>query len=342
MRIVIRHGNLFERAFSPDNLYQAYIDARRNKRSSRSCYQFERRLGAQLGDLHATLHDGTYRPRAYNTFMVSEPKPRLIHAPAFRDRVVQHAIYRVAQPIFDASFVHESFACRPGRGTHAAADHVQHAMALASRDSYTLQLDVRRFYYRIDRAILRGLIERKIKDARLVEVMMRFADTSEPLGVPIGNLLSQLYALIYLNTVDHYIKRTLKVRHYARYVDDLVLVGISRAQALEYREHIGAFLRDRLHLEFSKTTIAPVRRGVNFVGYRTWATRRFVRKHALYTFRRAAKRGLIDSVVSSIGHARRTASARAMVAHLKEHHHAVHRQLPQSLRRPLHLHALAA
>jgi len=337
-----RHGNLFDRAFTPENLYQGYLDAARHKRGSRSCYQFERRLGAQLADLHATLQDGSYRPKPYNTFMVHEPKPRLICAPAFRDRVVQHAIYRVIQPIFDATFVAESFACRPGKGTHAAADRVQAALAAVPRDSYTLQLDIRKFYYRIDRAILRRLVERKIKDHRLVEVMMLFANPGEPLGVPIGNLLSQLYALIYLNPLDHYIKRELGVRHYARYVDDFLILGLTREQAAMYRARIIAFLAERLGLELSKSTIAPVRRGVNSVGYRTWTSRRFVRKHALSTFGRAARRGRLAAVVSSLGHARRTASRRHMIHHIKEHHHALYRQLPESVRRHHHLPARPA
>lgn len=337
-----RFGNLFDIALSPESLYQGYLDAAKNKRSSRSCYQFERHLGAQLADLHRELHDGSYQPRPYNTFQVYEPKPRLIYAPAFRDRVVQHAIYRVIRPIFDATFVAESFACRPGKGTHAAADHVQAALGAVPRDSYSLQIDIRKFYYRINRAILRGLIERKIKDRRLVDLMMLFADQGDPLGVPIGNLLSQLYALIYLNPLDHYIKRVLKVRHYARYVDDCVLIGLSREQALSHRASIVLFIADRLGLELSKSTIAPVRRGNNFVGYRTWASRRFVRRHTLFTFRRAARRGRMDAVVSSLGHARRTASLRHMIRHLKEHRHALYHQLPKSLRRHHHLPAHAA
>lgn len=330
-----RFGDLFDAAFTPDSLYQGYLDARRTKRDSFSCYQFDRRIGAQLADLHESLHDGSYRPRPYNTFMVQEPKPRLIYAPAFRDRVVQHAIYRVIKPVFDAGFVHESFACRPGKGTHSASDHVQRALSLVPRDSYIMQLDIRRFYYRIDRNILRTMIERKIKDKRLVEVMMLFSECGEPLGVPIGNLLSQLYALIYLNPLDHYIKRDLKVRHYARYVDDMVLLGLTRDQALDYRSRIAAFLADNLRLEFSKTNIAKVSRGVNFVGYRTWASRRFVRKHALSTFRRAVLRGDGKAIVSSIGHARRTASFRSMVNYLKESRNAIYSQLPESLR-PAH------
>jgi hypothetical protein len=164
-----------------------------------------------------------------------------------------------------------------------------------------------------------------------------FDAQGEPVGVPIGNLLSQLYALIYLNPLDHYIKRDLKVRHYARYVDDLVLIGLTREQAIDYRARIAAFLADRLHLESSRTGIARATRGLNFVGYRTWATRRFVRRHALYTFRRAARRGRTESIVSSLGHARRTASARYMVRYLQENHHGLYHQLPKSLRPVQHL-----
>ncbi len=328
-----RTGNLCAEAFSVAALYQGYYDARKGKRTSRACYLFERRLSAQIDDLHQRLVDGTYEPRPYNTFQIFEPKPRVISAPAFRDRVVQHAIYNQVREIFDRSFIDQSFACRIGKGTHAASDYVQAALQQVPRDSYVLQLDIRRYYYRLDRQILRKLLERKIKDQRLVDVMMMFAQTDDRLGVPIGNLLSQLYGLIYLNHLDHFVKRELKVRHYARYVDDFVLIGLSREQAFDYHQRIVDFLRDELHLELSHSSIHRVSRGINFVGFRTWASKRFVRKRALYTFRRAAKRERLESVVSSLGHAGKTASRRYMLNHLQENHHALYRRLPESLRR---------
>lgn len=232
-------------------------------------------------------------------------------------------------PIFDRVFIDQSFACRPGKGTHAAADYVQAALQQAPRDSYVLQIDVRRFYYSIDHRTLRRLIERKIKDRRLVDLMMLFAGAEDP-GVPIGNLLSQLYALIYLNPLDHFVKRELGVRHYCRYVDDAVLIGITRQQALEFRDRISAFLRDELGLELSRASIIPVRRGVNFVGYRTWASRRFVRRHALYTARRAVKKNDLQAFVSSLGHARRTASWQHLVRHAHECNRALYARLPSS------------
>lgn len=337
-----RHGHLFERAFTRESLLAAFHAAAKSKHGRRACFTFERSLGAQLEALHQELHGGTYRPQPYFTFTVFEPKTRLIYAPAFRDCVVQHAIYATVGPIFERAFIEQSFACRVGFGTHAAADYAQAALQQSPRGSYTLKLDIRKFFYRIDRGVLRGLLEQKIKDARLVALMLQFADHGEPVGVPIGNLLSQLYALIYLNPLDHFVKRTLKIERYCRYVDDFVLFGLSRERALECRDRIVAFLRDTLHLELSKSTLAPVTRGVNFVGYRTWASKRFIRRRSCYNYRHAVRRGRLVSAVSILGHARRTHSLQALLRHSQEHAHALHRQLPQVYLGRNHAHAQAA
>lgn len=336
-----RHGHLFEQAFTPRALLAAYHAAAKSKRGRRACFAFERTLGTQLEALHAELHGGTYAPRPYYTFAVHEPKTRLIYAPAFRDCVVQHAIYRVIGPIFDRTFIEQSFACRVGYGTHRAADYAQAAIQQSPRGSYTLKLDIRRFFYRIDRAILQQLIERKVKDGRMVALLMAFADHGEPIGVPIGNLLSQLYALIYLNPLDHFIKRVLKVSRYCRYVDDCVLFELTRARALDDREQIVAFLRDTLKLELSKSTLAPVARGLNFVGYRTWASKRFIRRRSLYHYRRALHHGRVDAVVSILGHARRTHSLQHLLRFTEEHHAAIYRQVPETCHRRRLPHAAA-
>lgn len=305
-----RRGQLFDQCFSAENLYAAYLDARKGKRAKRAVFEFEKRLGPNLAELREELVTGTYHPRPYFSFTVQERKPRLIHAPAFRDVVAQHAIYRVIYPLFDRTFIDQSFACRKGKGTHRCADYVQAALRQYHGDRYTLHLDVRRFFYRINRDILMTLLGRVIKDSRLLAVMALYAAHGEPLGIPIGNLLSQLYALVYLNPVDHFIKRELKVRHYARYVDDLVLIGLTRDEALAARDAITRFLAERLGLELSKAGMALVRRGVNFVGYRTWRSTRFVRRHSLHLFGRALRRGHVLSLVSLMGHARHTGTLR--------------------------------
>lgn len=303
-----RHGHLFERAFTREALLAAFHAAAKSKHGRRACFAFERNLGAQIDALHRELHTGTYQPRPYYTFTVYEPKTRLIYAPAFRDCVVQHAIYAVVGPLFDRTFIEQSFACRLGRGTHRAADYAQAALQQSPRGSYTLKLDIRKFFYRIDRAILRTLLERKVADARMVTLLMMFADHGEPVGVPIGNLLSQLFALIYLNPLDHFVKRVLKIARYCRYVDDFVLFGLPRGWALACRDRIVAFLLETLRLELSKATLARVTRGVNFVGYRTWASKRFVRRRSLYHFRRALKAVRPEAVTSLFAHARQTHS----------------------------------
>lgn len=324
-----RHGKLFEQAFTRDALMQAYHDAAKSKRYKRACFVFECSLGAQIDALHTELYSDIYQPQPYFTFTIYEPKTRLIYAPAFRDCVVQHAIYRVISPIFERTFIEQSFACRKGYGTHKAADYAQKALQDCPRDSYTLKLDIRKFFYRIDRNILRSLVEQKIKDTRMVNLMMAFADHGEPIGIPIGNLLSQLYALIYLNPLDHFIKRELKIAYYCRYVDDFVLFGINRDNAMESQQKIIEFIRNKLHLELSKSTIAPVSRGLNFVGYRTWSSGRFIRRRSLYNFRKALKNERIDSAVSILGHARKTHSLQHLINYTRDYYHANYLQLPK-------------
>ncbi|MBL4751446.1 MAG: group II intron reverse transcriptase domain-containing protein [Amylibacter sp.] len=274
-----------------------------------------------------------YHPQPYYRFVIYEPKRRTIYAPAFRDCVVQHAIYRRIYPLFDRTFVDTSFACRDGKGTHACADYVQGAMRQYNGDKYTLHLDVRKFFYSIDRDVLKLLIEMKIKDKRLVKCMMMFAEYEDPTGVPIGNLLSQLYALIYLNPMDQFIKRVLKIRHYARYVDDMLLIGLTRPECDTARVRITKFLTERLHLSLSWTRTQKIKRGVNFVGYRTWRSKRFIRKHSLYKFRRAVNKSSLEGVVSALGHASKTQSLNHMVKFIKENNHAIYHKIPQNYRR---------
>lgn len=309
-----RIGGLYEQCFSLDALFNAYKRGRNGKRKTMAVLRFERDLGANLSILHDELMSGKYKPAPYKHFMVMEPKPREISAPAFRDVVVQHAIYAVINPIFDRLFVSDSYGCRIGKGTHRASDKVQQNLRRSSSNDFVLQLDIRKFYYSINRDVLKRQIERRIKDKRLVDLMMMFAkDDRSSVGVPIGNLLSQLYALIYLNPLDHFIKREMKAKRYVRYVDDFIVWCDSRQQALERRDAIIHFLRDELGLSLSRWTISPVRRGVNFVGFRTWRKRRFVRKHSLFRFSRSLRSGNVSSLNSILGNAIRTSSYGHMI-----------------------------
>jgi len=301
-------GHLFEKAFTRENLYIAYLDTIKGKRRKVKTFRFEMNVGTNLDTLYNELHDGSYKLSPYTEFTVYEPKERIIRAPHFRDLIVQHAIYRTIYTIFNKTFVDTSFACRKGGGTHKASDYTQKQMRKYSGDMYYVKLDIRKFFYSIDRDILRTLFEKKIKDKRFIDLMVKFSFMNSDKGIPIGNLLSQLYALIYMNEVDQYIKRVLKIKSYVRYVDDFVAIGLTLEEAKDFKSKCEKFVQDKLNLEFSHWTIQKIKKSINFVGYRTWRSVKFVRKHSMYKFKKAVIGAKVPAVCSCIGHAVNTAT----------------------------------
>ena len=174
-----------------------------------------------------------------------------------------------------------------------------------------------------------------IKCPRTLAAMALFAHRTSATGVPIGNLLSQTFANVYLNSLDHFCKRTLKVAQYARYMDDSVMLAPDRATGLKWlesiRQHLGA-----LNLEISHHSLQPIKRGVDFVGYRTWASGRFVRPSLISAIRQDARKGRLEPLISRLGHALKTCSLKPIINHLKDKHHALFDRLPQSHRRHHH------
>ena len=331
-----RAGSLYPLICSPDALLEAFRRASQRKKSHRAQFEFSRNLGTNLANLERELRDGSYKPRECNRFWVTDgPKPRLIEAPAFRDLVVQHAAYAVLAPIFERRYIATSFACRTGKGTHAAADWLQSAIRRAPRTSWVLHVDVRKFFYSIDRDVLQVLLRKAIKCEPTIALLAQFAHRDQPTGVPIGNLMSQTFANVYLNSLDHFCKRTLKARNYARYMDDSIMIAPDRATGTEWLQAIRAHLA-LLGLEISHHSLQPIKRGANFVGFRTWARARFVRPRVVSAFRRAARRNDLQGVVSRLGHAHKTASFHPLLNHLKAHHASLHSRLPKSLHRAHH------
>lgn len=311
-----RYSGIYNAAITMDSLYAAFLTARKGKRTCPAVYIFERRLPVELRQLHNELTNNIYKPKPYKEFIIYEPKERSIMAPAFRDVVVQHAFYALIYPIFDQSFIYDNYGCRIGKGNHAAADRAHKFLRSCDPEEYFLQLDIRKFYYNINRDILRKLLEKKIKETKTIELLMDFANTNKPLGVPIGNLLSQLYAQIYLNPLDHFIKRELKIKKYVRYVDDFLLFGYSKEECHELKSKIEIFLKTELNLELSKFIIAKTKRGINFVGFRAWHKTRIVRKHSLSNFTKALKKRKPESLVSIIGNAKHSSSYKKLVEKL--------------------------
>jgi hypothetical protein len=219
-----------------------------------------------------------------------------------------------------------------GKGTHKASDWLQSAMRQSSPTDWVLHVDVRKFFYSIDRDILCALLSKTIKCAKTLDLMTMFSYRPDATGVPIGNLLSQTFANVYLNSLDHFCKRTLKVRRYARYMDDSIMIAPDLATGREWlhriREHLAG-----LNLEISHYSLQPIKRGANFVGFRTWRRGRFVRPHVISSFRRSAKREDIAGVISRLGHAKKTCSHESMVNYLKDKHAHIHLQIQKTTKR---------
>jgi retron-type reverse transcriptase len=226
--------------------------------------------------LHEELNEQTYCHGEYEPFNISDPKPRQIHKATVRDRLVHHVLFRVFYPIFDASFIHDSYSCRIGKGTHRAVKclklFLQKASGNNSRNIYALKCDVKRFFDSVNHGILLLLIRRKISDAGtlwLVELILNSFYKEPSIGLPLGNVTSQLFANIYLNELDRFVKHRLHARYYLRYCDDFVLLLDDTLKAEELIGELNNFLQCRLCLLLhpDKISLRTYRQGVDFVGY---------------------------------------------------------------------------
>ena len=242
----------------------------------------------------------TYRPHPSFCFVARNDKYREVFAAQFRDRVVHHLLVRELEKIWEPVFIHDSYACRRGKGTHAAVQRLQtfmrRATANGTRRAWFVQLDIRSFFPSIDRRLLLELVRSRLHSEELkwlAEVVISHDPAEDPLrtcsrskwlkiapgkslfsappgkGLPIGNLTSQFLANVYLNTLDQFIKHALKAHYYVRYVDDMILVHEDRRVLEIWRDRIEEFLRSRLALDLHPTRrlIRPVSNGVDFVGY---------------------------------------------------------------------------
>ena len=294
-------------------LVQAYYDCRRTKRNSASALAFEMDLEKNLIDLHDDLIAGTYRPGRSICFVVTRPKAREVWAAAFRDRVVHHLLYNRVAPRFYASFIADSCACIPGRGTLYAATRLEAKIRSASQNwskpIFYLKCDLANFFVAIDKEVLRKQLAAKITEpwwlALAEQILMHDPRedyevrspahlfnrvpqhkrlTAQPahLGLPIGNLSSQFFANVYLDALDQFAKHRLGAKHYVRYVDDFVFLHESPQQLNTWLAEVEAFLPSLgAKLNPTKTILQPVDRGVDFVGHVIKPWRRSTRKRSL-------------------------------------------------------------
>jgi len=289
-------NNLWDGFIDFENIYRGHYFAARGKRYRDHVLSYKAKLEDNLFSLIDDLKGNTYAPLPLRQFRIIDPKPRLISAPAFRDRIVHHALIQIIEPIFEKRFVNESFACRVGRGTHAAMRHVHKCTRLAKRrwgDYYILKCDVHKFFPSVNHNVLKQIIRRAIRDKRLLRLIDTIIDSYEAdgridTGIPIGALTSQLFANAYLDPLDHYLKETCRIKYYARYMDDFVILHHDKKYLQELLGKIEAFLRDRLAVRINpKTQIYPAKHAIDFCGYRIWPSHIKPRKR---TVKRAKKR----------------------------------------------------
>lgn len=294
----ITHNNLFPKIYDFENLYQAYLLARKGKRYRNDAVLFRQNLEGNLIELQNELIWKTYKTGAYHYFTVHEPKERQIAALPFRDRVVQHALVRIIEPIWEARFIFDSYACRLGKGTHAGADRAQNFMRIVQRNEgkvFAFKADISKYFASIDHAVLKDRIRRHVSCRDTIWLIDGIIDSAVPgCGMPIGNLTSQLFANIYLHALDEFVKNELHERYYVRYVDDFCVLGPSKDRLHEVWRQVIEFLAVELGLTLNrKTQLFPIHasrgRALDFLGYRIWPTHRKLRKSSALRMRRGMK-----------------------------------------------------
>lgn len=301
-----------------EHLLNSYRLARRDNRYKRQVCKFDFFLEDNLFKLRWELLTNRYSPYPYTYFVVTDPKTRHVAAPNFRDRVFHHALVSVIEQLFDKSFIEDAYACRKGRGTHFAKNRLKKFLQAArsvygkETDLYILQCDITKFFPSISWDILINLINKKIDCPKIQELIVKIITThkvflnknkiqslpkevisiEERRGLPIGNLTSQLFANVYLNELDHFVKENLKEHWYGRYMDDFYIIHPDKKHLKKLKEKISVFLQDNLRLTLHprKSVIQNIKNGVAFVGYRTFYDHVLIRGSTLQRFQRKLKK----------------------------------------------------
>lgn len=327
--------NLYPKICEFENLYLAFRKARRGKRSRPDVAAFEHDLELELIQLQDELLSERYRPGPYRHFTIYEGKPRRISRAPFRDRVVHHALCNVIEPIWEARFFRDSYACRVGKGTHAALDR---CTEFSRRYPYVLQGDIVQFFPSIDHAILYDLLARHVAcppTLRLIEqIIASGADVhrdqyrmvwfpnddlfavNRPRGLPIGNQTSQFWANVYLHELDRFVKQELRCPAYLRYCDDFLLFAGDKPTLHCWKRELDAFLQSlRLVNHPNKSRVYPVTCGIPFLGFTVFPDHRRLQRNNGVRFARRLRRLANDYSEGTISLDRVTASVQGWVAH---------------------------
>ncbi len=274
----MRPVHIYDNIISVENVLEAWREFQRDKKKRNDVERFSVHLTDNIFTLHRELVDKTYRHGPYKAFKVNDPKPRDIHKATVRDRLLHHAIYRILYPYFDPKFIFDSFSCRRSKGTHRAInrfrDYARKVSQNHTRTVWVLKCDIRKFFANIDHAILIDILRRRIGNEDVVKllhaVISSFHTKDKPsVGLPLGNLTSQLLVNIYMNEFDHFLKRKLKTSYCVRYADDFVILNENKKYLENILPRISEFLEGRLKLSLhpDKVFIRTIASGVDFLGW---------------------------------------------------------------------------
>jgi RNA-directed DNA polymerase len=267
---------LFHNIVSVSNLLRAWKEFKKGKIKKKDVGQFELNLEDNIFHLHHELVSKTYEHGSYQDFYVSDPKRRHIHKATVRDRVLHQAIFRILYDIFDKNFIYDSYSSRKQKGTHIGVEIMFGASRKASGNwkvkTYALKCDIKKFFDSIDHSILRNLIKRKVScldTLELVDLLFKSFEKEKGRGLPLGSVTSQLFANIYLNELDQFVKHVLKTKYYFRYCDDFVIIHRDKYFLLNLIEKLQSFLYENLALNLhpSKVEVRSFGQGVDFLGY---------------------------------------------------------------------------
>ncbi|MBI5153180.1 MAG: group II intron reverse transcriptase domain-containing protein, partial [Parcubacteria group bacterium] len=313
----MRTCHVYNSIISIENLLAAWREFLHGKRKRKDVELFSLHLMDNILELHYDLLNKTYRHGSYQSFKVNDPKPRDIHKASVRDRLLHHAIYRMLYPYFDPKFIFNSYSCRRMKGTHRAINRFREYIRKVSKNNtrtiWVLKCDIRKFFATIDHTILINILKRRIGDINTVlllrEVIGSFhAKDTRGIGLPLGNLTSQLLVNIYMNEFDHFVKRNLKIADYARYADDFVILCESKEYLENLLPKISAFLKTRLKLSLhpNKVSIATIASGIDFLGWVHFPHHRVLRtstkRRMLRNLNKNQKKNSLPSYQGLLGH----------------------------------------
>lgn len=298
----IQLGHTYEEIISIENLCAAWGEFLNGKRGKPDVQEFGRRLADNIVQLHNDLADGSYAHGGYYEFCIADPKPRTIHKASVRDRLLHHAVYRILYPFFDRTFTTDSYSCRDNKGTHRALSQFKAYANKVSRNHHRtcwiLKCDIRKFFANIDHARLIHILRSHIPDGRimgLLEHIIKSFETSVGVGLPLGNLTSQLFTNVYMNVFDQFVKHKLKSRFYIRYADDFVVLSHNRAALEAQLTLMNNFLQSELGLVIhpDKIYLQTIASGVDFLGWSNFPKHRVLRRA---TKQRMFRRILVQGV----------------------------------------------